>query len=257
MKAYTEIKTFFALAGGSFSRTWWVFLKELNSFLGSNLPPISLGAVAFFCGLVSIVPYQSGSTYEQITRFLFHMFYIIILMAGIVLSMSAFVNERRQGTMELLYTLPVNEAELVLGKFLMSFFLIVLMVVSMTLCYIFWIAEAPLYIVIGGAIGLILAGSYAASVGIFASSLTENHLISLLIGIAIIGVIDIGGFLAGLLPSVAKDIFSHLHGLDQFMPFTRGALTLRSILFFAGFQILFLFLTVRVLESRRWRGSRN
>ena len=238
------------------SRARWVFFKEVTSFFGSNLPPLSLGLVAFFCGLISVLLslFTDKITLEVVTRTLFHAFYLIIIAAAIFLSMSSFVNEKRQGTMELLYTLPISDLELTVGKFMMGAFFMTLISLAMTLVYIVGIAEAPLSMVVSGVIGLSLVSCYAYSVGLFASSLTDSYLVALLISVAIVLAIDIGGFMAGLLPSPAREIISHLHGLNQYSPFTRGRIPLKGTVFFISLTIFFLFMTTRVLESRRWRG---
>lgn len=233
----------------------WIYIKEIRSFFGSSFPPVSIGIVAFLCGLVSvIIALSEGATYANVTRAIFYFFYIIIIIAAVFLSMSAFVNERKQGTLELLYTLPVSETEMVLGKFFSNFSILAILSFLMTAVYILGIAEAPFYVAFSGWLGLMIVGAYAISVGIFASSLSESHLISLLVSLLIIVLIDIGGFLSGLLPSPAREVFVHLHGLSHYTPFSRGTIPLRSIVFFLSFAAAFQFLTVRVLESRRWRG---
>ena len=237
-----------------YKRIYWIYYKELLSFMGSNFPAFSLGIIAVLCGLVTIIPYQSDSTYEEIRRFLFHLFYILMLGSSLFLSMSAFVNEKKQGTMELLYTLPIRDYELVLGKFAFAKLQVFIIALFMSIGYIGFIANAPYYVVISGFLGLLLTGYYAMSVGLFASSLTDSHLLSLLIGALIIGFIDIGAFLAGHLPSPAKEFFSYFHGIDHFLTFTSGAISLRAVIFFLSLTGFFLFLTVRVLESRRWRA---
>ena len=241
----------------SFAKAWWLFLKERSAFFGANLAPLSIGIVAFLCGLTTALPHRMELSQQDLVRMLFHMFYIIILGSALFLSMSAFVSERRQGTLELLYTLPVSDVQLVLGKFFMGVFLMASLVFGMGFVYIFWLADAPWYMALAGALGLFLAGLYAYSVGIFASSFTDSHFLSLLISSLIIGFIDVGGYLAGLLDSPAKEIVTHLHGLHHFFTFTRGVIPLRGIIFFGTLILLFLFASVKVLESRRWRGERS
>lgn len=236
----------------------WIFRKEFRSFLGSNLPAVTIAVISLLCGLVSVLlATRGGMTLEGVTRSLFHAFYIFNIIAGLFLSMGAFVSERRQGTMELLYTLPVSDVEMTLGKFLMGVFLMGVLNLAMVVIYVLGIAESPLYMAFGGLIGLFLVGLYAYSVGIFASSLTDNYLVSLLLGGGILFAIDIGGFFAGLLPEPAKGILTHFHALHQYFPFTRGVLPLEGVVFFGSMIFLFLFLTVKVLESRRWRGQGN
>ncbi len=236
-------------------RIWWIFRKEQSSFIGSNFPPLSIGIVAFVCGMISVLPHKSENTLSDITSILFHMFYIVILVSAVFLAMSSFVNERKQKTMELLYTLPVTDTQLVLGKFLMGVLLMGSITLGMTLVYLLWLAETPLYMALSGGMALFLVGLYAYSVGIFASSLSDSYLLSLLIGTLIIALIDIGGFLAGLLPSPAKEILAYFHGLNHFIPFTKGVISLKGITFFVSLTVLFLFSSVKVLESRRWKGS--
>jgi ABC-2 type transport system permease protein len=236
----------------------WVFLKELSSFLGSNLPIVAMGVVAVLCGAVSVMlALAPGVTYEAVSRGLFHAFYIIVLVAAVILSMSSFVNERRQGTLELIYTLPVSDLELTLGKYFMGILSVTALVLVMTIVYIVGVAETPYYMTLTGFIGLLLAGYYAYSVGVFASSVSDNYLTSLLIGLGLISIVDIGAYMSGLLPDPAKSIFAYMHGLNQFFPFTRGVIPLKGVIFFGSLIFLYLFLTVKVLESRRWRGRSN
>ncbi len=239
-------------------RAKWIFYKEVNSFFGANLPPVSIGLIAFLSGLVSVLLALSpGATYEDITRAIFYFFYMLIIVAAIILSMSSFVNERRQGTMELLYTLPVTDLELVLGKFFLGALVISSLSMAITLVYVVIIAQAPWYLAVSGFLGLLLVGLYAYSAGMLASSFSDNTIISLLISAVILISIDVGGYLSGLFPEPARSIFSHIHSINHFNPFTRGIISLRSSIFFISITFLFLFLTVRVLESRRWRGQRG
>jgi ABC-2 type transport system permease protein len=237
-------------------KAYWVFIKEWNSFLGANLPPVVIGIVALMSGLVSVLMALSeGATYDDVTRAIFYYFYILMILSGLLLSMSSFVNEKRQGTLELLYTLPVTDLSLVLGKFMMGIAIISGLASALSIVYILIISGAPLSVFFTGLVGLILVGLYAFSAGILSSALFSNNLSSLLFSILIVMVIDIGGYLAGLLPGAAREIFSHMHGLNHFLPFTRGVLTYRSTVFFISITALFLFFTVKVLESRRWRGQ--
>ena len=235
---------------------WWIFIKELHSFFGSNLPPFALGIFAIFSGLVSVlIGLSANVTYEDVTRALFYFFYIIIIVISIILSMSSIVSERRQGTLELLRTLPVSDLEIVVGKFLPGVVYVGIMSISVSLVYVMWISEGPFYMALAGFPGLLLAGLFAYSVGIFASSISDSHIVSLLIAGGIIVFIEVGGFLGGLLPEPAKSIITHMHAVNQYSPFTRGVIPLRGLLFFMSLIVFFLFLSVKMLESRRWRSN--
>lgn len=238
------------------SNIFIIFQKEFSSFFGANIPPAAIMITSIMAGLVSVlIALNEGLTYEAVTQALFYYFYLFVIGTSLALSMSGFVSERKQGTMELLYTLPVSEVELVLGKYLMGILTITILMSVMTFFYIGIIAEGPFYMILSGLFGLIIVGFYAYSVGLFASSLTESYILSLLISILIVMFIDIAGFLGGLFPSPIREILTHLHGINHFNPFTKGVIPLRSAVFFSSMSVLFLFLTVRVLESRRWRSG--
>lgn len=238
----------------SLNKARFVFYKEMSSFLGSNLPPISVGIITLWCGVISaILAASPGANIKDISRALYWVMYIGFILCFSFLSMSAFVSERKQGTMELLYTLPISDAELVFGKFLFGLFSVSFMTLSVTVFYFWGIAQAPLSLMVSGSFGLFLAGLYVYSVGMFSSSLTDNYLLSLLFTTLIIILIEVGGFMTGLLPSPIKEILKHIHAFHQFLPFTRGVIPLKGTVFFMSSIIFFLFMTVKILESRRWR----
>lgn len=255
MTANTSTEKTSGTVGGILTRARFILIKEIKSFLGSNLPPVSVAIVAVVCGILSTaLNNASGASQLDVTRVLFHAFYILIIITSGFLAMSAFVGERKHGTLELLYTLPVTEIELVLGKFLMGILSVFVLVFGITLVYMIGIAGAPWYMILSGVTGLLLAGLYSYSIGIFASSLTDSYLLSLLITAVILVGIEFGGFMAGLLPSPAKDVFTHMHAFAHFLPFSRGVIPLKGVVFFLSVIVFFLFMTVKVLESRRWRN---
>jgi len=249
-----NLLSMFRIRGLSQSR--WVFIKEMHSFFGSNLPPVSFGIMAFLCGMVSVlISLTENATVDDITRALFYLFYIIIMTSSVFLGISSFVGEKRQNTMELLRTLPITDTELVIGKFLPGIVYVLIMAIGMTLVYIGGIADAPWYALLSGIAGLLLAGLYAYSAALLASSVSESYLTALMIAGAILIGIDLTGFLSGLLPSPASEILSTLHAVNHYMPFTRGVIPLRGTVFFISCIVLFLFLTVQILDSGRWRQN--
>nr|OBZ97707.1 ABC-2 family transporter protein [Leptospira interrogans serovar Copenhageni/Icterohaemorrhagiae] len=118
--------------------------------------------------------------------------------------------------------------------------------------YSFW--KAPLYIVASGTIGVFLLGIFSFAVGLFGSSLGKNQMISLLISIVIILTLWVSGYFSYLFDSVTRKILYHLHIFSHFIAFCKGVLPLNGIVFFVSGALFFLYLTVKVLESRRWRG---
>lgn len=239
----------------SLLRIRWILLKEFASFPGSGSPAISLTVVVFLAGLVSVVlGLSQGATYEQVTALMIRMFYILTLVASVFLTMNTFVAEKRQGTLDLLYTLPVTDFDLVTGKILMNFSVVAGLLLLLDAIYIVGIAETPLYQAFAAFVGLLTVAYYAVALGVFASSVSESPFMALLIAVGVIIAVDIGGFYSGLFPSPAREIFSHFHAFNQFLPFARGVIPLKGTVLFLSGGVLFHFLAVKALEFRRFRG---
>lgn len=238
----------------SFRRIRWVFYKEYSSFPGSGYPSLSLGLVVFLAGLISVILVRQGATYEQVTGDLLYGFYILTLLAGVFLTMNSFIQEKKQGTLDLLYTLPVTDFELVTGKVLMNLTALAALLFLLEVVYVILIAETPLFQAVSSYLGFVLLAYYAVTLGIFASTLTESPLVSLIVSASVLIAVDVGGFMAGLFPSPAREILSYFHALNQFLPFTRGILPLKGSVFFLSAGALFHLLAVKSLEFRRFRG---
>ena len=236
-------------------RLFPLLVKEGKVLTGGSLLAVLLGLTAFVAGFVSVLLGLSpGATLEDVTRAIFYFFYILFLFVGLLLASHQFVNERRQGTMELLQTLPLNAGDLVFGKFFVALPVLGILTFFLSYLYLVFIGETPFYLFFTGATGLLLVSLYGYSVGLFASSLSDHYAVSLFVGGGILVGIDLGGYMAGLLGSPFREIFSHLHALNQFTAFTRGVFSLRSILFFLSLIGIFLFFTIKNLEFRKMRG---
>ena len=236
-------------------KSYWLFVKELQSFTASNFPVLSLVFIYFLCGLVSILAHRLEVQSIDLSRMLFHLFYIIFLVGGALLALTSFTHEKRQGTLELLYTLPITDTQIVLAKFAMGVLSILSLALPVSIVYIYWLGETPSYAVWTGGLGLSLVGLYAYSVGIWTSSWTPSYILSAVSSALILVSIDMLGYLSGLFPAPFRAILSHFHGLERFFAFTHGGISLRSVVFFVSLILLFLFLSIKVLEARRWKGE--
>ncbi|PJZ71216.1 ABC transporter permease [Leptospira perolatii] len=236
----------------------WIFWKEIQVFFGTYLAPLVLGGTAFLNSLfVLILNFNSGTNYAETTMVTFLSFMSTILIAMLIVAMGSITEEKNRGTLELLFTSPVTDLEIVIGKFL--FGAVVCFIISVFVdglfpmfLYFFW--KAPLYIVASGTIGVFLLGMFTFAVGLFGSSLGKNQMISMLISIMILLTLWVVGFFSYLFDSVTRKVLFHLHIFSHFIGFSKGVLPLNSTVFFLSGTVLFLYLTVKVLESRRWRG---
>jgi ABC-2 type transport system permease protein len=169
--------------------------------------------------------------------------------------MRLLAEEERSGSIEMLMTVPVTETEVVLSKFL-----------GALLFYLFMLAPSVIYVIIltligepepshiiAGYLGLTLAGALVLSVGLFCSSITRNQIVAAvsgLVAVLFLWLIAYAGDLSGGSLGRTLDyvgIVPHMQG------FVKGLVDLRDVGYFVSGTALFLFMSVKVLESRRWR----
>jgi len=179
---------------------------------------------------------------------------ILLLLFASVLTMRLLAEEKKMGTWELLLTAPVRDSEVVLGKFLGSLGVLLLML-ALTLYYpllLVWFGDPDMGPIVTSYLGLILLGSAAMAVGLFASSLTSNQLVAAVISGGILFALWFVGYAADLAPENIGEFFSKISLMYHFSGFTRGIIDTRAILYYLSISALFLFLTIRSLETGRW-----
>ena len=172
-----------------------------------------------------------------------------------MLTMRLYAEEKRGGTYELLMTSPITSGQILMGKFLACYALY-LLIEGMAFGYIGVLAAhaqldwGPVF---SGALGVVLIGATFISVGILASSLTENQIIAAVLSfflLILLWIIDWAARFAGDLFFV---ILKFLSLLEHTRDMIRGVVDTHDVVFFVSAAAFFLFLTHTVLESRRWR----
>ncbi len=193
---------------------------------------------------------------SMVYRPLFMVLAIILIFLTPLLTMRLLAEEKRSGTAELLFTYPLPDWAVILGKFGAAF-LIYLIYLAFTVIYslafsfmtpVDWGALAA------GYLGLILLGASFMALGLFASSLTENQIIAGVVGFALLLLFWVIGWVQELGgPGLAK-VAQFLSMMDHYDSFSKGVINTRDLVYCASFSFFFLFLTKRQLESRRWRA---
>ena len=194
----------------------------------------------------------------ELMRAFFGLLSSLVLFLTPILTMGVYAEERRRGTMELLMTSPVTEVEIVIGKFLASLtlFVIMLLPTAVGLVYVFLHSEpAPAWrVMLGGYGGVLLLGAALLALGHFISSLTESQIIAAVVTFAaflFVWVLDIGSDAV----SSAGAVLSYLSIIRHYDEVIRGVIDTSSLIYFASFLVLFIFLTVRSVDSMRWRRA--
>ena len=180
--------------------------------------------------------------------------FFIILLAPL-LTMRLLAEEQKLGTLELLLTSPVRDWEVVLGKYIASL-LILLAILSATFYYtllLFWFGDPDIGPVLSGYLGLVLFGAASLAIGLLGSSLSSNQIVAAVVGIAILLMLTFVNRVADLITGIAKQVVDGLSMSRHMVDFGRGVIDTSSVVFFLSLAAVFIFLTIRSLETRRWR----
>ena len=234
----------------SLAIAWREIQGYFTSPMGYIVGLVFLALTGYYFGdsISGIFPEASIDGYIQPLSF------ILILLAP-AMTMRLLAEEQKLGSLELLLTSPVRDWEVVLGKFLASivFFLATL---SLTLYYVLLLYafgdpdSGPVW---SGYLGVILYGSAALSIGLLASSITNNQIIALVVGFGILLILTLLEQASELVDGVGATALSHASMGSHLDDFSRGIVDSRHIVYYITVIIVFLFLTIRSLESRRWR----
>jgi len=229
-----------------------VFWKEVRSYFSS---PIAYVLIGLFILLTSIF-FTFGNLYGSSGSFIGILSTAISFLMLIipVLTMRIMAEDRKNGTEVLLLTSPASLTSIVLGKFLASYF-VFLVLTAITFMYpvvLIVYGAAPTADLIGGYVGFLLLGAAFISVGIFASSLTESQVVAAIVCFAMLFVMFLAGSLSDLIGGIPGKILGWFSLMTRFEGFASGIFSLSPIVYYLSFTAVFLFLTVRVIEKRRW-----
>jgi len=176
------------------------------------------------------------------------------------ITMRMIAEERKAGTLELLFTRPVSEMQIVFAKFLAAWVLVLVALIPTLIFYIsVWLLGSPPGNIDSGGtwgsyIGLAFLGGIYAALGIFSSSVTGNQIIAFIIAVFLCFTFYLGfDFLGTLAPSGQVALAISYIGIDHhYQSMSRGVIDSRDILYFISVIFLFIFLTRMILISRKW-----
>ncbi|MCK9377769.1 MAG: ABC transporter permease [Syntrophobacterales bacterium] len=193
---------------------------------------------------------------QMIFRPLFGVLAIILLFMVPFITMRLLAEEKRAGTSELLFTYPLTDWAVIAGKFGAAL-LIYLILLAFTASYslVLSLFTRLDWGAVGlGYLGLFLLGAACLSLGLFASSLTENQIVAGVVAFALLLLFWIIGWVQELGAGQLGKVLQYLSLLDHYENFAKGVLDTRDLVYSLSFIYFFLFLTKRQLESRRWRA---
>lgn len=258
-------------------KTYAVFQKEIKHFFYSPIAYIVIAAFTIIAGIffylylssfveaamMDMVRSQQFRTQPQkfninlqLIRPYFWNLALISLFVLPLVTMRLYSEEKKAGTVELLYTSPLSAGNIVLGKFFAGivFYLVMLVPTIVFNVILFIYGDPELGPVISGYIGLILLGAAFISGGLFISSLTENQIIAAIGGFGLSLLLWIMGWAASFSGEGLSGILSYLSIINHFEDFAQGVIDSKNIIYYLLFSTFGVFLTFKSVESVKWRS---
>lgn len=241
------------------STTLIIARREFRSYFNSPLAYVVICLGLILLGFVFF--YRNGGFWQADRASLTQLFaqapaglsFLIVP----VITMRLLAEERRSGTLEMLITLPVKDHEVILGKFLGAWGLVLLLIVA-TLAYPIMMFVWPWHLgaldsgpVISGYVGLVLYSASAISIGLLFSAVTESQTIAFVITFIVLFFLHTVGGVADYLPA-AREAIAFISFEARLAPFTRGMISSRDVVFFLSITIGCLMAAFRALERRKW-----
>ncbi len=253
-----------------------IFKKELRSYF---LSPVAYVVICIFLVLAGYFFYNILATFsmlsfeatqnplmakqynllnitESVVRPLFGNISIIMLLMMPMLTMRLLAEEKKSGTIELLSTYPVKDLEIITGKFFAAVAIFAVMLALTIPCFILLsiLGSPELGVIVSGYVGLLLMGAAFIALGLWTSSLTENQIIAAAFSFGALLVFWMMGFSVNFAGPRLGSILSYISFLPHLYNFAKGVVDTEDLVYYFNFSIFCLFLTMRTLESKRWRG---
>jgi ABC-2 type transport system permease protein len=230
--------------------------RELATYLNTAWGWVILAAVLLIDGLLfnAFAMTDSPRYSADVLEDFFFFSSGTTMIAGVLLSMRLIAEERQSGTMVLLETAPVTEAQVVLGKFLGAFgFLTVITLATVYMPILIQVNGKVGWEQIGaGYLGLLSLGGAAVAIGTFGSSLAKNQLLAAAMGGAILVLMLLGWLLARITEAPISEVLAYTALFDRhFQPFMRGRVNTESLVLYGSVIFGFLTMATRVLQMRR------
>ena len=247
-----------------------IFKREFLSYFRSPVGYVAIALFSFLSGFVFYSQFATGAVDIADEVISLRAFFFVIVP---IITMGLLSEDKKRGTDVLYYTTPINLFNVVIGKVLAAFALYAIMFVNVIIHIIVTVNCGGVFSV--GAIGSIIVFFFMAfmfiSIGLFASAITDNQIISAIVAFVIILVTQILGTIGDYLGSAFTSMFSGINSqfasnvgngiskaINWLDPFTKtqdfrlGIFSVSSLVFLVSVGILFLYLTFRVLDKKRW-----
>ena len=246
--------------------------KETKSYFASPIAYVVIGLFALLYGYFFVVmvqyfvraglnanPMQGSQVLninQDLLRPVLQNITVLLLFALPAITMRAFAEERRSGTIELLLTSPLTDLEIILGKFFGALTLYAAML-AVTLIHtgiLFAFGSPEIKPILTSYLGLLLLGGSFISVGLFISTLTTNQIISYMATFAVFLLLWVINWIGSFTSGAMTEVTAYLSVIEHFDDFSKGVIDTSHLIYYASLITFGLYLTAKSVDTERWRG---
>ncbi len=229
-----------------------IFRKELRLYFASTIAYVVIAIFLAVAGYFFSV--FLFNTNEASLNFLFLNTANVMLLVSPLLTMRLLAEEQRLGTLELLLTAPVRDWEVVIGKWLAAFIVVVVMIglTAYAAVIVFAFGNPDPGPIFTGYLAVILLGAALLAIGLFASGLSQNQLVSAVVAFGLSLLLWNINAMAKYVGSPWREVMNYVALSQHFLDFTRGVIRAQDVLYYLSVCAVFLFFATRIVEKRRW-----
>jgi ABC-2 type transport system permease protein len=236
---------------------WLIARRELAAYTRTMSGYLIVAGVLFMQGLAfnAFALHGGGKRSSEVLADYFYWSSGLTMFCAILLSMRLISEERQARSLELLYSSPIHDREIVLGKFLSALvFLALFLLATLYMpALVFAYGKVSIGHLAAGYLGLLLVGSATLAIGTLGSALTRSQVLAAILSGVMTVTIVICWLLSRVTEQPLSEIFMELSFYGHFKPFEQGLVQLRHVVYFVAVTYVALFAATRVLEARRWR----
>lgn len=248
--------------GSSVRNIWTIARREMRSYFDSLIAYVVIGGSTLGIGIFFFLM-QSGGFWEvdraSMARLFAAMPWALSVLVIPLVTMRSLAEEKGTGTLELLITMPVRDADVILGKFFAAFGMC-LILLAITVLYPIAMFVTPWHLgaldwgpVWTGYLGLALFSAAGTALGLMFSSFTESQIIAFFLTAGVMLFMQVIGGIVESLAGVAGDVIAFVSFETRFQPFARGLIDTRAVIYFLSIAVICLLVAFRSLESRKWK----
>jgi ABC-2 type transport system permease protein len=235
-----------------------ILKRELYSYFISPVGYIFITVFLLVSGAIFTFTNIQGNAADISFYFMCIIFSFIVLIP--LLTMRSLSEERKTKTEQMLLTSPVSLTGIIFAKFLAAFtlFCSTVLVSCLNFYVLYRYAETPgqtnSAVLLGNIISIVLIGAAFIAIGLFISAMTEDQLTAAVVSIATLLFLLLSGTFSGAIGNaIVRRVLDFLSIFSRFSAFTYGIFDISSLVYYASIVIIFLFLTIRIYEMRRWQ----